>query len=150
MLEAGGLPVLVDNIREADIDNPLGYYEYEPVKALRDDASWIALSKGKGVKMVHLLLYDLPPGVEYRVLFMHRNLDEVLASQKAMLAQIGSACALRRRDDGSNVPQPSREVHCLDHRTSRFPGSRRRLQCNGRRPEPIAPRSTDSWAAASG
>jgi hypothetical protein len=89
MLEAGGLPVLFDNIRPADIDNPLGYYEYEPVKTLKNDASWIPRSKGMAVKMVQLLVYDLPPDVEYRVLFMQRNLDEVLASQKAMLERMG-------------------------------------------------------------
>jgi Sulfotransferase family len=89
MLEAGGVPVLFDNSRPADIDNPLGYYEYEPVKALRKDASWIPRSRGMAVKMVQLLVYDLPPGIEYRVLFMQRNLDEVLASQKAMLERLG-------------------------------------------------------------
>ncbi len=44
---------------------------------------------GKGVKMVYLLVYDLPPDLEYRVLFMQRNLDEVLASQRAMLERLG-------------------------------------------------------------
>ena len=82
--------MLVDNIREADIDNPRGYYEYEPVKALKKDSTWVAQSMGKGVKMVYLLVYDLPPDLEYRVLFMQRNLDEVLASQRAMLEPWGS------------------------------------------------------------
>src|ERR1700761_4043280 len=54
MLEAGGLPVLVDNLREADIDNPRGYYEFEPVKALKSDASWVGPALGKAVKMVYL------------------------------------------------------------------------------------------------
>ncbi len=89
MLDAGGMPVLVDNIRGADIDNPRGYYEYEPVKALKKDSTWVARSMGKGVKMVYLLVYDLPADIEYRVLFMQRNLDEVLASQRAMLERLG-------------------------------------------------------------
>jgi hypothetical protein len=89
MLDAGGLPVLVDNIRAADYDNPRGYYEYEPVKALKSDATWVARARGQGVKMVYLLVYDLPPDVEYRVLFMQRNLDEVLASQRVMLERLG-------------------------------------------------------------
>lgn len=96
MLDAGGLPVLVDNIREADIDNPRGYYEFEPVKALKKDTSWVAESLGKAVKMVYLLLYDLPPDVEYRVVFMRRNLDEILASQRAMLERLGKPA---RSDD---------------------------------------------------
>jgi hypothetical protein len=94
MLEAGGLPVLVDNVREADVDNPRGYYEFEPVKALKSDASWVGPARGKAVKMVYLLLLDLPAGHEYRVLFMRRKLDEILASQKAMLDRLGKASPL--------------------------------------------------------
>ena len=83
------MPVLMDEVREADIDNPRGYYEYEPVKALKHDSSWVKESRGKAVKMVYLLVYDLPPDMEYRVLVMHRNTDEVLASQRVMLERLG-------------------------------------------------------------
>ncbi len=89
MLEAGGLPVLVDHVREADVDNPRGYYEFEPVKSLKADASWVAPALGKAVKMVYLLLMDLPSDQEYRVVFMRRTLEEVLASQRAMLDRMG-------------------------------------------------------------
>jgi Sulfotransferase domain len=85
MLEVGGMPVLTDNIRKADIDNPNGYYEFEPVKQLRKDASWMTDAYGKAVKMVYALLYELPEDHEYRVILMKRNLEEVLASQDAML-----------------------------------------------------------------
>jgi hypothetical protein len=94
MLESGGMPVLFDEVRGADIDNPRGYYEYEAVKALKHDVSWVAKSLGKAVKMVYLLVYDLPPGIEYRVLFMHRNLDEVLASQQVMLKRLGKTSTI--------------------------------------------------------
>jgi hypothetical protein len=94
MLEAGGVDVLVDNVREADVDNPRGYYEFEPVKSLKADASWVAPALGKAVKMVYLLLMDLPSDQEYRVLFMRRNLEEVLASQKAMLDRMGKPSPL--------------------------------------------------------
>jgi Sulfotransferase domain len=89
MLESGGMPVLIDQVRGADIDNPRGYYEYEAVKTLKHNASWVAQSSGKAVKMVYLLVYDLPADIEYRVLFMHRNIDEVLASQRVMLERLG-------------------------------------------------------------
>lgn len=89
MLESGGLPVLIDNIRTADDDNPRGYYEFEPVKQTRRDASWVPTGVGKVVKMVYRLLYDLPSGYTYQVVFMRRNLDEVLASQRKMLAREG-------------------------------------------------------------
>lgn len=89
MLECGGLPVLIDGIRTADDDNPNGYYEFEAVKQTREDASWLAESEGKAVKMVYRLLYDLPKDRTYRVLFMTRELDEVLASQSVMLQRQG-------------------------------------------------------------
>ena len=96
MLESGGMPVLIDEVRGADIDNPRGYYEYEAVKALKHDASWVAQSCGKAVKMVYLLVYDLPPDIEYRILFMHRNIDEVLASQRADARAAGKVVDDRR------------------------------------------------------
>ncbi len=88
-LEAGGIPVLTDNIRKRDEDNPKGYYEFEPVKKTKTDPSWVADAVGKAVKMVYRLLYDLPKDYEYRVIFMRRNMDEVLASQRIMLERTG-------------------------------------------------------------
>jgi len=93
MLEAGGLPALADHVREADEDNPRGYYEFEPVKKTRDDPWWLERARGKVVKMVYRLLYDLPTDREYRVIFMERNLDEILASQRTMLGHRGEAGA---------------------------------------------------------
>jgi hypothetical protein len=89
MLSAGGLEILTDGIRAADTDNPHGYFEWEPVKSLKRDATWVAGAVGKGVKVIYYSLADLPAGYCYRVLFMHRNLDEVLASQAAMLQRRG-------------------------------------------------------------
>ena len=93
MLEAGGIPVVVDNIRTADQDNPAGYYEFEPVKQTSKDDSWLESAGGKAVKMVYRLLYDLPTNYKYRVLFMRRKLEEVLASQQKMLQRNGKADA---------------------------------------------------------
>jgi hypothetical protein len=85
MLEAGGLPPLVDGIREADDDNPLGYYEFERVKKVKEDQGWLEDARGKVVKMVSTLLVDLPPRYRYRVVFMRRRIEEILASQRHML-----------------------------------------------------------------
>jgi len=93
MLSAGGIPPLTDEIRAADEDNPRGYLEFERVKQIKQDKSWLDEAAGKAVKMVHLLLYDLPQGRPYRVVFMRRNLDEVLASQRKMLTRQGKAGA---------------------------------------------------------
>jgi hypothetical protein len=89
MIDAGGIQALTDKLREADDDNPRGYYEFEPVKKTKEDSSWVANAVGKVVKMVHLLLMDLPEGYEYRVIFMRRHLDEVLKSQDVMLERAG-------------------------------------------------------------
>jgi hypothetical protein len=93
MLSAGGIPALTDQVRAADEDNPRGYLEFERVKQIRQDKSWLNDAAGKVVKMVHLLLYDLPQDRPYRVVFMRRNLDEVLASQRKMLTRQGKAGA---------------------------------------------------------
>jgi hypothetical protein len=95
MLDAGGVEVVTDHVRAADADNPKGYYEFEPVKAVRRDASWLPAARGKAFKMVSQLLYDLPPGETYRILFMERDLEETLLSQEKMLARLGRAAAPR-------------------------------------------------------
>ena len=89
MLAQGGIPPLVDNLRVADEDNPEGYYEFEPVKQTKKDASWLKTAPGKVVKMVYRLLYDLPAGYRYRVIFMRRKLEEVIRSQEVMLERKG-------------------------------------------------------------
>ena len=92
MLEAGGISPLCDGLRTPDSDNPNGYYEFEPVKNTKDDPSWLADAPGKAVKMVYSLLYDLPSDVpghsSYNVLFMRRDLSEILASQRRMLTNM--------------------------------------------------------------
>lgn len=95
MLEAGGFQIVTDHIRTADTDNPRGYCEFEKVKQVKQDASWLPETRGKVVKMISQLLYDLPPTEEYRVLFMERDLDEVLASQEKMLVRLGKPTAPR-------------------------------------------------------
>lgn len=89
MLDAGGLPVLTDNVRTPDEDNPRGYYEFEAVKTVKEDPSWLVGAEGKVVKMVYRLLYDLPRDHNYRVVFMLRNLQEVIRSQDKMLQRLG-------------------------------------------------------------
>jgi len=87
MLEAGGLASVADGVRSADEDNPKGYFEDERVKALADQTnrSWVRQARGKAIKVISYLLKDLPEHNNYRILFMRRDLHEVLASQKKML-----------------------------------------------------------------
>src|SRR3990167_8173945 len=85
MLEAGGMKPLIDDIRTADVDNTKGYYEFERVKQLPQNASWLPEAEGKVVKMVSMLLYELPKDYQYKVIFMRRAMPEIMASQKKML-----------------------------------------------------------------
>jgi len=85
MLQAGGLSLLTDAARAPDASNPRGYFEYEPVRRLRVDKSWVSLAVGKGLKVVSYLLTELPDVFRYRIVFMERPLPEVLESQRVML-----------------------------------------------------------------
>lgn len=89
MLVAGGIPALTDGIRSADTDNPHGYFEFERVKHLKTDHAWLDDAAGRAVKVIHMLLPDLPADREYRVLFMDRDLREVVRSQEVMLSRAG-------------------------------------------------------------
>jgi len=95
MLESGGIEVMTDKVRTADADNPRGYYELEKVKRIRTDASWLPQARGKAFKMVSQLLYDLPRSERYRVIFMERDLEEVLLSQETMLQRLGQTATPR-------------------------------------------------------
>jgi hypothetical protein len=89
-LDAGGLPVMTDNIRTADEDNPKGYYEFERVKQLKEgDYDWVNKARGKSVKIISALLEHLPSDSRYKIIFMRRNLNEILASQRQMLLRRG-------------------------------------------------------------
>ena len=89
MLHAGGLTCLTDELREADISNPKGYFEFEKVKGLRTDNSWLPEAKGKVIKIISHLLTCLSAELDYKVVFMERDLGEVLASQRKMLENQG-------------------------------------------------------------
>lgn len=89
MLESGGLKVLTDDIRKADMDNPKGYFEYGKVKDLKKHASWLVHAKRKVVKIISSLLYYLPPIYNYKIIFIKRDINEVLLSQAKMLKRAG-------------------------------------------------------------
>lgn len=93
MLEAGGIEPFSDGERAADIDNPEGYYELARVKDLEKnpDKSWVREARGRALKVISFLLRHLPEENAYRVVYMRRNLDEVLRSQDKMLDRLGNA-----------------------------------------------------------
>jgi len=91
------MPLVADGLRAADDDNPRGYFEFEPVKHLHTDPrgeadlAWLASARGKAVKIISFLLTWLPETYDYRVLFMHRDLTEVVSSQETMIARRGES-----------------------------------------------------------
>jgi len=93
MLHSGGLEVMSDGEREADIDNPKGYFEYERVKDLESetDKSYVREGRGKVLKVISFLIKDLPDDNDYEVIFMRRDLGEVLKSQAKMIDRLGTS-----------------------------------------------------------
>lgn len=93
MLDHGSMPLLIDDIRKADVDNPRGYYEFERVKDLDHDNTWLEMARGKAVKIVSPLLQYLimDKTYRYKIIFMLRNLDEVIVSQKKMADRLSQA-----------------------------------------------------------
>ncbi len=91
MLDAAGIPIVSDGVRTADEDNPKGYFELERVKDLakENDWGWLVDARGKAIKIISYLLKELPPNYNYRIVFMRRDLNEVLASQAKMLDRRG-------------------------------------------------------------
>ncbi len=92
MLHGGGLDVLSDGERVADIDNPKGYFELERVKELEheSDKSYLQAGRGKVLKVISFLIKDLPDDNDYDVIFMRRDLGEVLKSQAKMIDRLGT------------------------------------------------------------
>ena len=89
VLTAGGIQALTDGERLPDESNPRGYFELEKVKHLGRDRSFLSDAVGKVVKVVSPLLKHLSPEYHYRVIFMERNINEVLASQRQMMIKRG-------------------------------------------------------------
>ncbi len=87
MLHNGGLKVLSDENRKPDQSNPKGYFEYDPVMSLHKDNSWLHLAKDKTVKVVAPLLKFLDPKYRYKIIFMNRDLTEVVKSQQKMIGR---------------------------------------------------------------
>ncbi len=90
MLGAGGLPLLADTRRAPDRHNPRGYFELDLVRRPGAESAWIDRARGRAVKVVVPRILDLPPGGPYRVLFLHRAVAEVAASQRALLEGAGA------------------------------------------------------------
>jgi len=92
MLDAGGIAIMTDRERVADVDNPHGYFEHGRIKDLEKetDKSYLREGRGKALKVISFLIKELPDDNDYRVIFVRRDLDEVLASQNKMIQRVGT------------------------------------------------------------
>lgn len=129
MLEAAGIPPFADFQRSADDDNPRGYYELQAIKQLKTNPGVLKDAPGKAVKAIHMLLTDLPDEHTYKIVFMRRTIEEVLASQRKMLDRTGKKgaalpdAALKKVFEGQLAKvdawlasQPNIEVLNVEHR----------------------------------
>jgi hypothetical protein len=91
ILEKAGMEIMSDGVRKADVNNEHGYYEFEKVKALMRDNSWLEEADGKALKVISGLLPFLPDRFEYKILMMRRDINEIISSQFKMLERIGTA-----------------------------------------------------------
>ena len=122
MLAAGGMTLLTDLERKPDVDNPRGYCEWEPIKLLPKQPNRIDEAEGKVVKVISQLLLSLPPGRNYKVIFMERPLPEVLASQDEMLKRRGTTESVDHARAHSRLPRSHAANRCLARAERRYPG----------------------------
>lgn len=87
MLQAGGVELLVDNQRQADAHNPNGYFEHQAVLTLSEHSDFLRGQSGRAVKIIYRLLKHIPKDIQQKVIFMDRDLSEVIASQNRMLLE---------------------------------------------------------------
>jgi len=107
ILSEGGLPIVTDELRSADEDNPNGYFELEMVKQLSaGNDAWLSNAGGSVIKVISALLEYLPSQHSYKVIFMEREIQEILSSQRKML---------ERRNKTSQTSDAEMEAQFLKH-----------------------------------
>lgn len=89
MLEAAGMDLVFDSERPVDENNPRGYFEFEKVKFLGKENKWLEGIKGKAIKILFHQLQYLPAYLNYKIIFMKREMDKIIISQNKMLKSYG-------------------------------------------------------------
>lgn len=119
ILAEGGLPTVTDQSRIADQDNPNGYFELEAVKKMAEgNVAWLAEAGGKAIKVISALLEHLPQNYFYKIIFMEREIKEILASQRKMLANRNE---VMKSSDGEVEQQFQRHLSTLKPWLARQP-----------------------------
>ncbi|MEM7791566.1 MAG: alkaline phosphatase family protein, partial [Verrucomicrobiota bacterium] len=105
MLDAAGISLRSDGVRAADRSNPKGYYEDERIKKLasKDERRWLFEARGEAIKIVAPFVTFLPNDLPAKIVFMVRDVDEVMASQRTMLHNDGKLGASSSDSELSRV-----------------------------------------------
>ena len=140
MLAEGGLEPVTDALRRADEDNPNGYFEFEPVKQLADGQdAWLDGAGGKLVKVISALLEHLPARHQYKVVFMEREIKEILASQQKMLQRRNEASGTTDEELEVQVPRAPSGSQVLAGTSAQYVGAVRGLQQDDGGSRPLLP-----------
>ena len=103
ILNDAGYDIFSDGVRLPDENNLKGYFEYERVKALAKDNSWMSEAEGKTIKIIAQLLQYVPDLYQYRIIYMERNMDEIINSQNKMLSRLNIIKPFNTNDVLKNV-----------------------------------------------
>jgi hypothetical protein len=90
VLYLGGMKVAFDHKRKPDEHNPKGYFELEGGKIInRLMAGTFPMEKYDGmvIKVTAYGIKYLPRGFKYKVIYMLRDLDEIMASMSKMIGE---------------------------------------------------------------
>ena len=101
MLKAGGIEPKTDGERVADTDNPEGYWEWEAIKKIGKEPELLddlELDK-QAIKVISMLLSELPKHHSYKIIFMARPVDEIAASQQKMIDRLETEGANQSLDE---------------------------------------------------
>ena len=120
ILRAGGIEPMTDGRREADEDNPEGYWEWEDIKRLPKDPRVLEQVGERAVKTVSALIAHLPGKHHYRVIYMVRPVGEIIDSQWKMLARLGKDPAAEKDHLIANQEQHSRQIRAALHKSEKI------------------------------
>jgi len=87
ILEDAGLPVAYDDSRKPDEHNPRGYYELSDGKIILELYNDEFKKENYVNKVIKITAFGLPmiEGTDYRVIYMERDIYEVIDSQRRMM-----------------------------------------------------------------
>ena len=102
--------IFYDDFRKPDLNNPNGYFESQKVKEIIKDSNIIETFADMGwVKITanYLSLINFKSSINFKLIFMIRNVDEILISQNKMS---GAEISEQAREDLENLRDLTLEI----------------------------------------